>query len=192
MVTRTILRPSVLFRLTGVLFSLNSLFRLTSCYDILLLRQVLYFNWKTREAQARAARIVRSYNCLRWPTAGVILTSESPCDTKSNTYRNTSTPSRLTRALSRLTRALFRLTRALFPRGVLPYKGLMGTCGQPGYVFRVFCLKQGIDFIIFCLNRGIDFINFCLKKGILNYSKIFTRSFWLNVLNRVSKIEILS
>ena len=23
----------------------------------------------------------------------------------------------------------------------------MGTCGQPGYVFRDFCLKQGIDFI---------------------------------------------
>ena len=34
-----------------------------------------------------------------------------------------------------------------FPRGVLPYKGLMGACGQPGYVFRDFCLKQGIDFI---------------------------------------------
>ena len=27
----------------------------------------------------------------------------------------------------------------------------MGTCGQPGYVFRDFCLKQGIDFIIFGL-----------------------------------------
>ena len=40
--------------------------------------------------------------------------------------------------------------------GVLPYKGLMGTCGQPGYVFRDFCLKQGIEFIIFCLNQGID------------------------------------
>ena len=25
----------------------------------------------------------------------------------------------------------------------------MGTCGQPGYVFRDFCLKQGIEFIIF-------------------------------------------
>ena len=36
------------------------------------------------------------------------------------------------------------------PRGgVLPYKSLMGTCGQPGYVFRDFCLKQGIEFIIF-------------------------------------------
>ena len=52
--------------------------------------------------------------------------------------------------------------------GVLPYKGLMGTCGQPGYVFRDFCLKQGIDFIIFCLNQGIDFINFCLKQGIFS------------------------
>ena len=87
---------------------------------------------------------------------------------------------------------------------VLPYKGLMGTCGQPGYVFRDFCLKQGINFNIYCLNQGIDFVNFCLKKGILddeqparmfyelNYSKIFTRSFGLNVLNRVSKIGILS
>ena len=42
----------------------------------------------------------------------------------------------------------------LFPGGgVLPYKGLMGTCGQPGYVFRDFCLKQGIEFIIFVLIR---------------------------------------
>ena len=54
--------------------------------------------------------------------------------------------------------------------GVLPYKGLMGTCGQPGYVFRDFCLKQGIDFIIFCLNQGIDFINFCLKQGIFSWT----------------------
>ena len=43
----------------------------------------------------------------------------------------------------------------------------MGTCDQPGYVFRDFCLKQGIDFIIFCLNQGIDFINFCLKLDCL-------------------------
>ena len=27
--------------------------------------------------------------------------------------------------------------------GILPYKGFMGTCGHPGYVFRDFCLKQG-------------------------------------------------
>ena len=32
----------------------------------------------------------------------------------------------------------------------------MGTCGQPGYVFRDFGLKQGIEFIIFCLNQGLD------------------------------------
>ena len=31
----------------------------------------------------------------------------------------------------------------------------MGTCGQPGYVFRDFCLKQGIEFISFCLKQGI-------------------------------------
>ena len=48
-------------------------------------------------------------------------------------------------------------TESIYPGGgVLPYKGLMGTCGQPGYVFRDFCLKQGVEFIIFCLNQGID------------------------------------
>ena len=51
--------------------------------------------------------------------------------------------------------------------GVLPYKGLMGTCGQPGYVFRDFCLEQGIEFIIFCLNQGID-----LSIFVLNWVKI--------------------
>ena len=70
-----------------------------------------------------------------------------------------------------------RLERDLNPRGgggVLPYKGLMGTCGQPGYVFRDFCLEQGIEFIIFCLNQGIDLSIFvlnwvkCLKQGIKN------------------------
>ena len=54
--------------------------------------------------------------------------------------------------------------------GVLPYKGLMGTCGQPEYVFQDFCLKQGIDFIIFCLNKGINFINFCLKHCIFSWT----------------------
>ena len=62
--------------------------------------------------------------------------------------------------------------------GVLPYKGLMGTCDQPRYVFRNFCLKQGIEFIIFCLNQGIDLSIFVLNR--------------INVLNRVSKIGILS
>ena len=46
---------------------------------------------------------------------------------------------------------------------ILPYKDLMGTCGQPGYVFRDFCLKQGIEFIIFCLNQGIDLSIFVLN-----------------------------
>ena len=49
--------------------------------------------------------------------------------------------------------------------GVLPYKGLMGTCGQPGYVFLDFCLKQGIEFIIFCLNQGRKISDICLKQG---------------------------
>ena len=39
------------------------------------------------------------------------------------------------------------------PGGVPPYKGLMGTCGKPGYVFRDFCLKQSIESIIFVLIR---------------------------------------
>ena len=61
-----------------------------------------------------------------------------------------------------------KLTTIKFPRGggrgVLPYKGLMGTCGQPGYAFRDFCLKQGIDFIIFCLNQGIGLSIFVLNR----------------------------
>ena len=75
--------------------------------------------------------------------------------------------------------------------GVLPYKGLMGTCGQPGYVFRDFCLKQGIDFIIFWLNQGIDFVNFCLKQGIFSWTINSLRVCSMDVVNRVSKIEIL-
>ena len=47
---------------------------------------------------------------------------------------------------------------------VLPYRGLIGTCGQPGYVFRGFCRKQGIEFIIFCLNQGIDLSIFVLNR----------------------------
>ena len=38
--------------------------------------------------------------------------------------------------------------------GVLPYKGLMGLCGQPGYVFRDFCLKQGRKISDICLKQG--------------------------------------
>ena len=40
----------------------------------------------------------------------------------------------------------------------------MGTCSQPGYVFRDLCLKQGIEFIIFCLNQGIGLSIFVLIK----------------------------
>ena len=79
------------------------------------------------------------------------------------------------------------------PGGVLPCKGLLGTCGQPGYVFWDFCLKQGIEFIIFCLNQGTDkqqnfykllLINIrvkYLKQGIKNRN---------SVLNRVGKSAI--
>ena len=101
----------------------------------------------------------------------------------------------------------------------------MGTCSQPGYVFRDFCLKQNIDFIIFCLNHGIyRFVsNFCLKQDIFSWTINSLRDsvdqavnsfvianvlnkkefrylllsytgygLGLNVLNRVSKIGILS
>ena len=67
------------------------------------------------------------------------------------------------------------------PGGVLPYKGLMGTYGQPGYVFQDFCLKQGIDFIIFCL-----------KQGTFSWTINSLRVCSTNVLNSVSKIGILS
>ena len=48
--------------------------------------------------------------------------------------------------------------------GTPKYKGLMGTCGQPGYVFRDFCLKRGIEFIIYCLNQGIGLSIFVLNR----------------------------
>ena len=57
----------------------------------------------------------------------------------------------------------------------------MGTCGQPGYVLRDFCLKQGIEFIIFCLNQGIDLSIFvlkqdkCRKQGIKNRNPVLDR-----------------
>ena len=77
--------------------------------------------------------------------------------------------------------------------GVLPYTGLMGTCGQPGYVFRDFFLEQGIEFIIFCLYQGIDLsicvLNWvkCLKQGIKNRNSVLK---WVGksaifVVNRV-------
>ena len=70
----------------------------------------------------------------------------------------------------------------------------MGTCGQPGYVFRDFCLKQGINFINFYLKQGIDsllrqepitlFLDDqqpalmfykCLKLGIKNQNSVLNR-----------------
>ena len=72
----------------------------------------------------------------------------------------------------------------------------MGTCGQPGYAFRDFCLKQGIDFIIFCLQQGIFLNSFVIANGLnkkkfryllLSYTGY---GFGLNVLNRISKIGI--
>ena len=88
----------------------------------------------------------------------------------------------------------------------------MGMCGQPGYVFQDFCLKQGIDFIIFCLKQGIfswtinslhDSVDqavnsFVIANGLnkkefryllLSYTGY---GFGLNVLNKVSKIRFLS
>ena len=88
----------------------------------------------------------------------------------------------------------------------------MWTCCQPGYVFRDFCLQQGIDFINFCLKQGIfswtinslrDSVDqavnsFVIANGLnkkesrylfLSYTGY---GFGLNVLNRVSKIGILS
>ena len=50
--------------------------------------------------------------------------------------------------------------------GSTPYKGLMETGGQPGFVFRYFCLKQDIDFIMFCLNQGIEFIIFFVLNRV--------------------------
>ena len=37
--------------------------------------------------------------------------------------------------------------------GLLPYKGLMGTCGQSGYVLRDFCLNRVSILSFFVLNR---------------------------------------
>ena len=45
--------------------------------------------------------------------------------------------------------------------------------------------------VFFCLNQGIDFINFCLKHGIFSWTINSLRVCSTNVLNRVSKIEIL-
>ena len=41
-----------------------------------------------REAFETSATSCLPLTRVRWPTAGLILTPESPCDTKSNAYRN--------------------------------------------------------------------------------------------------------
>ena len=69
----------------------------------------------------------------------------------------------------------------------------METCGQPGYVFRDFCLELGIEFIIFCLNQGIDLSIFFfywvkfLKQGIKNRNSVLklVGKSAIFVLNRV-------
>ena len=48
--------------------------------------------------------------------------------------------------------------------GGLPYKGFMGTCGQPGYVFRDFVLNGVSNLSFFCLNQGIDLSIFVLNR----------------------------
>ena len=72
--------------------------------------------------------------------------------------------------------------------GILPYRGLMGTYGQPGYVFLDFCLKQGIFSETGAHNpvlrrrRQTALIFYkCLKLGIKNQN---------SVLNRVGKSAI--
>ena len=93
------------------------------------------------------------------------------------------------------------------------HTGRNGDVRPAGYVFHDFCLKQGIEFIIFCLNQGIDLSIFVLNRIsfldravnsfvianglnkkefrylLLSYTGY---GFGLNVLNRVSKIGILS
>ena len=67
----------------------------------------------------------------------------------------------------------------------------MGTCGQPGYVFQDFfwdfCLKQGIFLNNFVIADGLNEKEF--RYLLLSYTRY---GFGLNVLNRVSKIGILS
>ena len=52
------------------------------------------------------------------------------------------------------------------PRGgELPWKSLMGTWGQPGYVFRDFCLKQGTFLNSFVIANGFDKKEFRVRVG---------------------------
>ena len=89
-------------------------------------------------------------------------------------------------------------------RGVLPSKGFMGTCGQPGYAFRDFVLNRVSILSIFVLNR-VSFLRQepitlflddkqpalmfyeCLKLGIKNRNSVLNRvrKSAIFVLNRV-------
>ena len=64
------------------------------------------------------------------------------------------------------------------PGGYSLIRAQWGRAASQGMFFGIFCLKQGIKFIIFCLNQGIDLSIFVLNR--------------INVLNRVSKMGILS
>ena len=54
-----------------------------------------------------------------------------------------------------------------------------------------FILNMVSILLFFCLNQRIGFINFCLKHGIFSWTINSLRVCSTNVLNRVSKIEIL-
>ena len=77
----------------------------------------------------------------------------------------------------------------------------MGTCGQPGSIFINFCLKQGIfSWTINSLHDSVDQAvnSFVIANGLNSKeSRYLLLSYpgyglGLNVLNRVSKIGILS
>ena len=61
-------------------------------------------------------------------------------------------------ALANRVKVLYSYGAGTCLQGVLPNKGIMGTCGHPGYVFLDFHLKQGIDFIIFLVLNKVSFL----------------------------------
>ena len=54
----------------------------------------------------------------------------------------------------------------------------MGTCGQPGYVLRDFCLKQGIGLIVFGLIRVSILSIFVLNRVFFLDDKQPARMFY--------------
>ena len=67
----------------------------------------------------------------------------------------------------------------------------METCGQPGYVFRDFCLKQGQELLTGYLflddKQPVRMFYECLKQGIKNRNSVLNRAgkSAIFVLNRV-------